>query len=951
MKRLIFSLVFVLGSYSVWAQSFSVKGVLVDSADQTPMTGATIVFTSVKDAEKKFHAVADQQGKFELKGLEKSFYKMEVSFMGYAPLKKFVRITDPVTDLGTITLRPDVKLLGEVTIEGQTITTIQKGDTTQFNANAFKTNPDATTEDLIRKMPGITVEGGTVQAQGENVGKILIDGREFFGNDPTLALKSLPADVVDKIEVFDRMSDQSQFTGFDDGNSVKTINIVTKSSLKTSQFGKLYAGYGTDNRYLVGGNVNFFNGEQRISLIGMSNNISEQNFSTQDLLGVVGTSNQRRGFSRDGGGGFARGGGNFGGGFRPGGFGGGISNFLVGQQNGITSTNSYGMNFIDSWGKNLRVSGSYFFNATHNDNSQNLAQKYFPESDSSLVYTEKSLDNSKNMNHRLNLRLEYTVNEKNSLIWTPSVNFQNYKSTSFVTGFNKLNSGDSISWASNDNSSKTNGYTIASNLLLRHSFAKRGRTLSLNLRTDYNYKDGKNFLTADEKYFTSSTSMDDSTRQQSLTGSDGYTLSSNLIYTEPIGKGGQLQLNYNFDYTRSNSDRKTYNFDYNDQLYTSLDTLLSNTFKNDYLTHRIGASYRLRVKKIFFSLGADFQNANLVSDQTYPAEFHGEKSFNNILPNAMMMYTISQNSNLRVFYRTRTNAPSISQLQNVIDNTNSLQLSTGNPDLKQQTDHMIFSRFSLSRPETSRTFFLFAMVRKASNYIGTSTLRPAQPVILPDGTTLNRGSQLTMPVNLDGYWNIRGFLTYGFPLNFIKTNFNLHSGYTYSRTPGLINDVKNISDSHTLSEGITLSSNISEKVDFTISYSANYTIATNSLQPELDNNYFYHTVGFTSNLIFWKGFVFRNDITNYLYRGLSDQYNQDYFLWNLSLGKKLFKDNNGEIRLGVFDLLKQNKSITRNVTESYVEDVNTEVLSQYFMLTFTYNLKAFGSRKGDASGG
>jgi hypothetical protein len=285
-------------------------------------------------------------------------------------------------------------------------------------------------------------------------------------------------------------------------------------------------------------------------------------------------------------------------------------------------------------------------------------------------------------------------------------------------------------------------------------------------------------------------------------------------------------------------------------------------------------------------------------------------------------------------------------LQNVVDNSNPLQLSTGNPDLKQQTDHMVFSRFSLTKPESSRTFFLFAMLRKANNYIGNSTLIAAQPTTLPDGTGLSRGSQLTMPVNLDGYWSARGFLTYGFPFNFIKSNFNLSSSYSYTKTPGLINDELNNSNSHTFTEGVTLSSNISEKVDFTLSYSANYNIVANSLQPELNNNYFYHIIGFTSNLIFPKGFLLRNDLNNYLYRGLSDAYNQDFILWNIAIAKKIFKDQNGEIRLGVFDLLKQNKSIVRNVTESYVEDVRTEVLSQYFMLTFTYNLKAFGQKKG-----
>jgi hypothetical protein len=942
MKKIIFSLVLVLSSYAAWAQTFSLTGTLKDSVDNSPLIGANIILTSVRETDKKFYAVADINGNFQVTGLEKTFYKMEVSFVGYGTLKKFVRITDPVTTLGNVLMNEDAELLQEVTIEGETVASVQKGDTTQFNANAFKTNPDANTEDLIRKMPGITVENGTVQAQGENVGKVLVDGREFFGNDATVALRSLPADVVEKIEVFDRLSDQSQFTGFDDGNTTKTINIVTKSTLKTSQFGKIYAGYGTDNRYLAGGNLNIFNGDQRISFIGMSNNISEQNFSTQDLLGVVGTSNQRRGFGGGAGGGFTGGRAGFtGGNFRFG----GTSNFLVGQQNGITSTNSFGINFMDSWGEKVNITASYFFNMTNNDNLQLVSQEYFLD-DNNQFYDESTISRADNMNHRLNLRLEYTLNERNSLIWTPTVNLQDYESSSQVAGVNYLDETNLLSETENFNSANNYGYNIASNLLLRHSFAKRGRTLSWNIRTDYNEKDGDAFLTSSNNFYNGPVYSSDSLLQQTMTGSDGYTFASNLVYTEPLGESGQLQLSYNTSFARSNSTRYTYDFNYSDQLFSVLDTALSNTFMNDYLTQRAGGSYRLRKGKVFFTLGADFQNANLVGDQTFPVETSGEKTFNNILPNAMFMFTVSRNTNLRIFYRTRTNAPTISQLQNVVDNSNPLQLTTGNPDLKQQIDHFVIARYSLSRVESNSTFFALAFLRFADNYLGNSTIIADQNMVLPDGTVLNRGSQFSMPVNLSGYWSGRGFLTYGFPLRFVKSNLNLSSSYNYSRTPGLINNALNNSDSHTFSEGITLSSNISEKIDFTLSYSANYNIVENSIRPELDNNYFYHTAGFGSAITFWKGLVLRNDLNNYLYRGLSDEFNQDFFLWNISLAKRIFKEQNGEIRLGVFDVLKQNRSITRNVTETYVEDVNTEVLKQYFMLTFTYNLKALGQKKG-----
>ncbi|RYZ15575.1 MAG: hypothetical protein EOP49_52875, partial [Sphingobacteriales bacterium] len=312
----------------------SIKGKLADPADNKPLQGATLALTPLKDSLAVKQAVSDSSGQFIFNGITPDTFNLSVSFIGYEEFKQVIVLTDsiPNLDLKTIYVPKASLQLGGVTVISKAAPVVQKGDTTQFSAGQFKVNPDATTEDLIKKMPGITVDkDGTVTAQGEQVRKVTIDGKEFFGDDAAAALRNLPSDIVDKIQVFDRLSDQAQFTGVDDGNAVKALNIVTKSGLRNGQFGRIYAGIGSDGRYTAGGNVSTFSGDRRISIVGNFNNINQQNFGSQDLLGVTSSGGNRGGGNRGGsrgGGGRPGGGGNFGGG----------ENFQVGQQSGISKT-------------------------------------------------------------------------------------------------------------------------------------------------------------------------------------------------------------------------------------------------------------------------------------------------------------------------------------------------------------------------------------------------------------------------------------------------------------------------------------------------------------------------------------------------------------------------------------------------------------------------------------
>jgi hypothetical protein len=302
-------------------------------------------------------------------------------------------------------------------------------------------------------------------------------------------------------------------------------------------------------------------------------------------------------------------------------------------------------------------------------------------------------------------------------------------------------------------------------------------------------------------------------------------------------------------------------------------------------------------------------------------------------------YSFSNHNNLRLFYRTSTRAPSIGQLQNVVDNSNPLLLTAGNPNLTQSYDETVVSRYSLTDAGNGQSFFLLFSAVRTNDYIGNSTLTAGRDTSIQSGIRLSKGTQLTIPVNLDGYWSIRSFLTYSIALGFIQSNLNLNSGFTYSRTPGLVDESENFSKSSVFSEGMVISSNISENVDFTLSYTGNFNVSRNTLQSSLDNNYYYHTAGVKLNLIFLDGIVFRNEVNNTLYNGLTGNFNQNFVLWNISLGRKFFENQRGELKITVTDLLDQNKSVNRNVTDTYVEDTQNNVLGRYFMAMFTYTVR------------
>ena len=931
MKKIILLINLIVISNSLFAQS-SIVGEVREILTQKTLKSAYVSLIDMADSSKRKTVPTDSIGKFTFSGINYGNYSLRVSFLSYQESRQNIIISkDSLYNVSTIFLEENSQQLNEVKVIGQVAATIQKVDTLQFNAKAYKVNPDANADELMEKLPGAVIDNGKLQIQGDEVKQVMIDGKLFFGKDAMAALKNIPSEVIDKIQVFDQLSEQSQLTGLDDGNTNKTVNITTRPDMRNGFFGRNSAGFGTNDTYKVNASINRFKGNSRFTALFQSNNINQQNFSSEDLLGVTSGSAQTR---RGGGGAGNRGGGQQGGGTDNSG------NFLVNNQPGYNTTNALGLNYSNEWGTKLKFQGSYFLNQANNSIVENIFQQYIQSNNTGQTYSQNSNSSTKSLNHRAYFRLEYKMDDKNSLIMTPNISVQNTDLNSGYSGFTVLKT-QKLNDVVNNSSSNNYAINFSNNILFRHRFTKIGRSLTFNLTTTYSNREADRLLKSVNNFY----GMNPSSRilnQDAITNANGWGLNTSLYYSEPIGKQNFAFISSSFGYNENQSERYAYNFSDSQQIYNRLDTLLSNVFNSDYYNYRIGTGFRRMTKELQISAEVRYQNANLINEQIFPIKYNLDKSFNNILPSFSMRYNLDGKAKTLHFnYQTQTQQPSIIQLQEVVNNNNPLRLSTGNASLSQEYQH----QFSLRYTATSQTSFANFVALMSGNIvkgnITNSNFIASRDTLIAQNILLRTGSQLSRPVNLDGQYSVRGFLSYGFPLKVIKSNINSNFTVNFSRTPGLNNNLLNYGDAQKYSFGLVLSSNISQNVDFTISSNSNFNSVQNTLSSTLNNQYFNQNVKFRLNIIVGNGFVFNTDATYYSYSGLSSTFNQAYTLWNMAIAKKIFKAQTGEIRLSVFDLLKQNTSIQRNITTNYIEDTQSNVLQQYFMLTFSYNLKKY----------
>ncbi|NCI47657.1 outer membrane beta-barrel family protein [Sediminibacterium soli] len=909
--------VIFLGGSVAAQNTATVKGKLIDSTSKQSLKDATVTVLDAQDSTLEVFGLAKADGSFSISNISFGERLLQIKFQGYALISRKISFskTNASLDLGAIYMTPEAEDLGNVTVRQSVIQ--MKKDTLEMSASAFKTKPNAVAEDLLKKMPGMEVaKDGSIKSGGEAVQRILVNGKRFMGDDPKLATRNLPPDVIDKIQVFDDLSDQSKFSGFDDGNRVKTINITTRRDVRKGRFGKFVAGAGTDGVYDESMNLTNMNGDQQITLVGQGNNINKTNFSGRDILG---------GGAR--GGNFA--GGGFGGGNRGGGgFGGGGA-----SSSGITENWAGAVNYRDVWGKNVEVYGSYKYEKPHAaiETRSNIVNTVTP--DSSTVNDQLSSSLNRTETHTFNFNMEARFDSMNSLIFRPNLTLQNStpassSSTSMIGGKN----GVAINRSVNNTQSRSNGFNInGANLQLRHRFAKRGRTISLDLGFSAGHTNGEGYNYAINSFYQPFVKTD-TINQFYVDSSRSFAFNPTLSYTEPLSRNSMLEFRYSYSYNENNSINKTYRFDNTSGKFSRFDSLFSNSYDYTANSNNANLSYRLQGTKFNFNIGTGLQFMSLLSNNT-TKHVIVDRSFVNFTPTVNFMYNFSRTHALRVFYNGRTGQPSTAQLQPILTTSDSINFQQGNPNLKPQFTHSLRVLYNSFDPFTQRIIFATVNASMVQNDIQSSVVQAAN------------GGKTTTYVNLNGTYNLQGTFMYGFPIKSPKSNLQFTTNLSYSQQQSLLTNAKynsasSYSRSTQVSESIKWTTNLANHFDMNLNYTFMYNPVRNTLTPTQNSNYTTQTLGADFTLYSNNGWLLASDFDYTHYGNRAPGYNTTAFLVTPSIAKQFLKNKAGELRLTCFDIFKQNTSISSSISGTQNINTRTNTLTRYFLLTFTYNLRS-----------
>ena len=933
MRRFILIILSLLAVAPVMAQSAKVTAKIVDKETGEGVVGAIVEFVSEDDRHR--HTTSGTDGLVSYNQLPFGKHQVYVTFIGYATHSDTIVVNGDV-NMGTIELATEAVKIEAVVKEVHAIRTSQKGDTVAYNASAFKVATDANVDGLLKKMPGITITNGQVQAQGEQVKKIFVDGKEFFGEDVSTAISSLPAQAVDRIEVFNKLSDNAEFSGMDDGEGFKAINIVTHSDMRQGVFGKVYGGYGyqpdadgvtSNHKYNAGGNVNIFHESSRISVIGLLNNVNQQNFSFEDILGVTG-----------------------GGGGMGGGRGRGVGQYMVRPQNGVARVGSIGLQYSDAWGKNdaVKLNGSYFFNHSRTKDNSRLERWY--EYPSPIDTLEQSgYSNTVNMNHRLNVRLDWAISKNMSLMSRTNFSFQGNDPFSEKYGTQWGESGYNILENGSDGSSRA--LRFSEFLQYRAKLGKDGRTITVDGR----YSMRRTPRSWTNSYSTLDTYLDESTGEYmpniryvaSLAPQREDDMSANVTYTEPVAKTVQLSLQYRFDYENQWLDKLSY-ITGEDYITSGLEPNddLSSTTASQYFEHRVGPGVRYAKDRNTLVANVFYQNSKL---KGLVDEEPINRTYNDVTYFLMGNIAFNPQNTIRIFVTSHSENPNIRNLQSIYDVSNAQYISRGNADLDPAYTHRMNLHYVRSNVEKGRTFMWMIHAQFTQRYIGQSVIFNPKAEDMPNLPTTADGTpytplQYTTYANMDGYTSLRTHVNYGFPIAPIKCNLNLSAGVNWTRTPSMINKEITYTSNMGYEASLSLGSNISENIDFTIQWNGAFNDATQNMtgQRGVRNQYFNHVASGTLKWVFWKGFTLTAAVNYNQYVGFTNNYNEDYLICNVYLGKKLFKNQLGEILIGVNDLLNQNTAFVRAVGSGYTENSWNSVIGRYFTVQFNYNLRYFG---------
>lgn len=887
----------------------TITGTVKDSTGAN-LPSATVMLMQQADSVLANFTLTQADGSFAIPRVQPGKYFLRITYIGYANYEKMLDIgseTPPIA-LGDIPLEAIAELLEGITVTGQRNPVAIKKDTIEFSASSFQGRPNEAVEEVLKRLPGVEVErDGTVKAQGENVRRVLVDGKEFFGNDPKIATKNLPADAVDKIQVFDRQSDQSEFTGIDDGQREKTINLTLKENRKAGIFGTLTAGYGDAGRFEGKGNVNTFNKKTRLSLIANANNTNEQGFSLNDYLQFAG----RGGF-----------GGGRGGAFRIG----GNSDIPLntGNNEGIATTIASGLNLNHEFSDKTELNLSYFYSHFDKDIVQSQLRETFLDEGNFFTDSESTQDDL-NSNHSANLRFDHEFDSLQSVRIRSTFGFNDTESNLFSMSNSFFPPDDPRNASDQMTNSEGQVLRFTSNVLYRRKFGKPGRTFSTNLNIGLNNNAQFGLNEARNTFIRNGTPVDDVLLQEYDQDNEGNNYGIRVSYTEPLARKWFLEAT--FDHGQNQADVNREVFDLTGE-FPEFDQQLSNIYRSDYRYNRAGLNILFNARDYNLTIGSEWQQTQLEGDLIL-TDTEINQQYTNFLPNLRFNYSFTSTKNLRFDYETRVNEPTIQQLQPIIDNSNPLNIYVGNPDLDVAYSHNVRMRFLSFNPINFSNMFAFLNVSYTRNAIKNAQF------INEDLATV------TTPQNVDSEYRLSLNLNYGAQLTKLGLKFNVGPRITYLRGINFINGIENDIDQANLGLRLRFDNLNQDKVAIGLGGNIAYATTQYSIANDQNRDFINHTYFGDVTVNFSESFRINTQLDYDLFTGLTDDFNQQIPIWRASISKNFLAGNKGQITLGVYDILNQNRGISRENSLNFVLDQQVNALGRYFLLSFTYAIRGF----------
>jgi len=901
-------------------EPYAVQGVLVDPMSNVFLENGVISILNSKDSTLVDFVRAKKDGKFVINNLKKGEYIFTASYPKYTDfVEKFqLDSTNTTFDLGNVNMLLVSQLLKDVVITGRNAIVI-KGDTIEYDASKFTIQPNSKVEDLLAQLPGIQVDkDGKITAQGETVSKVLVDGEEFFGDDPTLVTKNIRGDMVDKVQLYDKKSDQATFTGIDDGEKTKTINIQLKEDSKTGMFGKVEAGAATDELYQGQAMFNKFKGSQKFAAYGTIANTGKMGLSWRDSDRYASSENIE--FVGDG---------------IMVSYGGGdeLDRAEYNGQ-GIPLAHTGGLHYDSKWNdKTESINANYKIGSLEVEGNRNTIREETLKEGINTTNSDQDFNNftfRQKLDARYEIKFDTTSTLKVSVDGTLRNNRSNdtYDSETYNQDEQILNN------SMRNNNSKGDGSAFRANALWNKRLRKKGRTISIGLDQSVNKNNSEGFLYSNTNFYDRTTGVLDSTNlvdQQKLNNTNSSTFNSNIAYTEPITKFLTIAFNYRFNLNNGTSDLLSYNKSANGE-YSLLDSLYTNQFELNQITNQIGTTLNYNKNKNVISVGFAASDVNYEQIDKFN-DYTMERSFVNLNPNARWTHKFSAQKSLRFYYNGNTSQPSINQIQPVRGNTDPLNISIGNPDLDPSFRHSFNGGYNSYKVLSGEYVGFYVNGSFTSNAIISNVNTDAV------GKSIYKYENLKdhMPLNYSGN------LYYGNKIKSIDLQFGGDLGFNNSSFFNIINDELNKTLSNTFRTSLNVSKYVQKKYSIRLEGGPSYTSSTSSLQKERSNEGW----GFNSYASFRVYLPAKFEIysdANYIYNEATQAFDEDFqrLLWNGGLQKKFFKKDELTLSISANDILNQNVGFNRSSYNGINTQSSHTTIKRYFMFSLIWEFNKMG---------